>query len=457
MVSKPPAIRAFISVFLAIRLGCRASLMDDLPLTTDLPVTSATAWPRRYTIVLLFATATALCYVDRVNISIAIIPLAADKGYDAAARGLVLSAFFWGYLWPQMLGGWIADRIGGKRVLAVGVALWSAATFFTPPAASFSFGVLLLTRAALGGGEALNFPAVHSIAARWLPSSERARAIALHFSGTAFGTIIALTLSPLVVIRFGWPAVFYISGASGILWLAAWWLKGADSPERCADLSLDELNLIQSDRPEAPLADSIPWSSIFHEKAVWAIVIAHLCNNFGFYILLLWLPSYLHHTFAVPMERLGTLSVIPYVATFVMQNISGWITDALVRRGLTMSAVRKLIQTTAFAIGGSAILALPAINSAWAAVALATISLAGTGMGTGGFAVNHLDVAPRYAGILMGLSNTFATLPGIIGVAATGFILEQTGSFSAAFYLITIVYTIGMVCYLTMASGEQKI
>ena len=49
-----------------------------------------------------------------------------------------------------------------------------------------------------------------------------------------------------------------------------------------------------------------------------------------------------------------------------------------------------------------------------------TLSLGGTAIGSGAFAVNHLDVAPRYAGVLMGLSNTFATLPGIIGVAATG-------------------------------------
>jgi ACS family sodium-dependent inorganic phosphate cotransporter len=112
---------------------------------------------------------------------------------------------------------------------------------------------------------------------------------------------------------------------------------------------------------------------------------------------------------------------------------------------------------TAFAIGGVPILALPSIHSAAAAVALATISLGATGMATGGFAVNHLDVAPRYAGILMGLSNTFATLPGIVGVAATGFILEKTGSFAAAFYLIAVVYVAGLLCYGLMASGDRKI
>jgi ACS family sodium-dependent inorganic phosphate cotransporter len=431
--------------------------LAEISAVTAIPSVSGLAWPRRYTIVALFALATALCYVDRVNISIAIIPLAHDKGYDSAARGLILSAFFWGYLWLQMPGGWIADRLGGKRVLAAGVALWSAATFLTPPAAGMSLGVLLLMRVALGAGEALNFPSVHSLAARWTPAAERSRAIGLHFSGTALGTIIALLVSPVIIIRLGWPSVFYISGASGIVWLVAWWLKAADSPENCPGVSANELALIQSDRPEAPLASSIPWRAILSEKAVWAIVIAHLCNNFGFYIVLLWLPSYLHHVFAVPMERLGRLSVIPYFAAFIMQNLSGWIADRLNRQGMNLGAVRKLMQTTGFALGGLPILGLPSIHSAAAAVTLATISLGATGMATGGFAVNHLDVAPRYAGILMGLSNTFATLPGIVGVAATGYILEKTGSFAAAFYLIAIIYAVGLLCYVLMASGERKI
>src|SRR6202044_673774 len=88
------------------------------PVQFDAAPGGAREWPRRYTVVALFALATALCYLDRDNISTAIIPPARAKGYDAAAKGLALSEFFWGYLWLQLLGGWMADRFGGKRVLA---------------------------------------------------------------------------------------------------------------------------------------------------------------------------------------------------------------------------------------------------------------------------------------------------------------------------------------------------
>jgi MFS family permease len=415
-------------------------------------IAQTVGWPRRYTIVALLALATAICYLDRVNISIAIIPLARAKGYDAAATGLILSSFLWGYIGPQMLGGWLADRFGGKRVLMAAVVLWSLGTFLTPP----SFGTLLLMRSLLGLGESVHFPAAHSIAARWTIASERSRAISLYVSGASLGTIVALLASPIIVLSLGWPVVFYISGVLGLLWLAVWMLKAADDPENCVDVSAQELALIRADRPAARRAKSIPWSAILREKHVWAIVIAHLCNGFGAYIIILWLPSYLHQTFNVPMERLGTYSIIPWIAAFCIGNISGWIADALCRHGMSLTAVRKLMQAAAFTLGAAPMVLLPSATSALVAITLVTIALSGVSLGAAGYAVNHLDIAPQYAGILMGLSNTFAQLPGIVGVALTGFIVKATHSFAGAFYLSALIYLIGLVCYVTMASGERQ-
>jgi ACS family sodium-dependent inorganic phosphate cotransporter len=427
---------------------------DSFPAEATLAM--AARWPRRYTVIILFALSTVLCYVDRVNISIAIIPLAHAKGYSDAQRGLILSSFFWGYLWFQLPGGLFADRFGGKRVLGAGVALWSIATFLTPIATA-SFGLLLFMRGALGAGEAVNFPAIHSIAARWTPASERARAISLHLSGTALGTIIALLASPPIIIAFGWESVFYISGLVGLLWLALWWWKATDWPENSPGVSAAEMAEIRTGRSEVDAAEAIPWAKICREPAVWAIVMAHLCNNFGFYLLLLWLPSYLDQTFHVPLKDLGMMAVLPYLAAFVVGNSSGWIADGLQRRGMRMTAVRKTLQTIAFGLGAAAVCAMPFAHSAVQAVILATISIGGTAIGMGGWGVNHLDVAPRYAGILMGISNTFATLPGIIGVAATGFIVQATGSFAGAFYLAAAVYLVGLVAFDVWGSGERRI
>jgi ACS family sodium-dependent inorganic phosphate cotransporter len=124
---------------------------------------------------------------------------------------------------------------------------------------------------------------------------------------------------------------------------------------------------------------------------------------------------------------------------------------------MRMTAVRKTLQSIAFVLGAAAVCAMPFAHSPMQAVILASISNGGTSIGMGGWGVNHLDVAPRYAGILMGISNTFATLPGIIGVAATGFIVQATGSYSAVFYLAAAIYMVGLVAYLVWGSGERRI
>jgi ACS family sodium-dependent inorganic phosphate cotransporter len=409
-------------------------------------------WPERYTVVALFCLATVLCYVDRVSISIAIIPLARDLGYDSAQQGIILSAFFWGYLLTQLLGGVIADRVGGKLVLAAGVGIWSLATFLTPPATAW-FVLLLGVRVLLGLGEGVNFPAIHSLTARWVPIAERARMLSLNFSGMHVGTVTAFLLSPPIILAFGWPALFYITGAIGGVWVVAWMLRVPPLPPTPAEA----LNFGADSPAEGSRGGAIPWMKIAREKAVWAIVIAHFCSNFGYYILLLWLPTYLNYTFKVPLSEVGAYSLPPWIAAIVSINLGGWMADALLLRGMRITAVRKLMQSLAFGLGALALLFVPAAESSFAAVALVTISVAANGLGLAGFGVNHLDVGPDHAGILMGLSNTVATVPGIIGVAAAGFIVQATGSFSAVFYLAAAIYLFGLFGYAAWATGERRL
>jgi ACS family sodium-dependent inorganic phosphate cotransporter len=414
------------------------------------------SWPRRYTVVVLFSLATVLCYLDRTNISVAIIPLAREKGYDAATQGLILSSFFWGYLWLQLPAGWLADRFGGKKVLAAGVLLWSLGTLLTP-LASASLGMLLAARVMVGLGEAANFPTIQSLAARWTPASERARALSLSYSGMFLGTVLALLLSPPIILAFGWRALFYLCAALGAIWIAAWGVKAADMPEELSAIDRDELAFILADRPHTPRVDTIPWAALFRESAVWAIILAQFCHNWGFFVIVMWFPTYLHQVFGVPLARVGALSLIPWAVTFAMSNAGGLIADTLRARGLSTTVVRKLLQSVAFALGALPLLALPWALSPGVAVALVTAAEAGVAIGLAAFGVNHIDVAPKYAGVLMGVANTFGALPGIIGVGGAGFIYKYTGSFTAVFYQVAAVYVIGLVGYFIWASGEQKV
>jgi ACS family sodium-dependent inorganic phosphate cotransporter len=413
---------------------------------------SVSRLPQRYQVAGLFFLATLLCYLDRISISVAIIPLSRDLDYAPSAQGLVLSAFFWGYLWPQLAGGYLADRFGGKRVLGAGVAIWSVATFITPTAARASFALLFAARVLLGLGEGVNFPAIHSLTAQWMLPRERARTLSLNFSGMYLGTVIALIFSPLIIDALGWPWLFYLSGAVGVVWVAGWMVgtpngSSDTTPRRAAPTD----HVPTSDRT------GVPWSSIAREPAVWAIVLAHFCSNFGFNILLLWLPTYLHHAFGVTVSRVGIYSLVPWVASFAMVNAGGWIADGLRVRGVSVGLTRKLMQSIAFGLGALPLLVLPWVSSPGSAIALIAISAAANSLGLSAYGVNHLDVGPSYAGVLMGISNTIATVPGIVGVAIAGFIVQATNSFSAVFFLIAAVYAVGLAGYVAWASGEQRV
>ncbi len=162
-----------------------SSTVDSAQPAAALPLSQY--WPRRYNLVCLCFLSTFVCYIDRVNISVAIIPMAEEFGWDQTTRGVVLSSFFYGYLATQVFGGWLADRFGGKIVLGIGVLWWSVFTLLTPPAAAFSFTVLFLARVGMGLGEGVAFPAIYNLYARWVPTQERARAVALNTSGIPLG------------------------------------------------------------------------------------------------------------------------------------------------------------------------------------------------------------------------------------------------------------------------------
>jgi ACS family sodium-dependent inorganic phosphate cotransporter len=382
-----------VADFAGRRAGFRGANIIASPLVSAVAHGAAPPWrlapgrPRRYTVIGLFFLSTVICYIDRVNVSVAIIPMARDLGYSPATQGLVLSAFFWGYIVSQLAGGWMADRFGGKAVLGFGVACWSLATLITPLGAAVSFPFLLGARVLLGIGEGVNFPAIHSLAARWAPARERSRALALSYTGIFLGTIAALLGSPPLILRYGWPAVFYVSGALGALWLTAWALKGGNGPEDARGISAAELDLIVSDRPSLARPQSIPWAAILRERAVWAIVLAHVCNNWGFYILLLWLPTYLHRALHVPVERVGQYSLIPWAATFVVGNFAGWLSDWMLACGLPVTAVRKIMQTAGFALGAIPLFFLPGITNPALALSLVTVSACCGAMSLAAFGV----------------------------------------------------------------------
>jgi ACS family sodium-dependent inorganic phosphate cotransporter len=185
--------------------------------------------------------------------------------------------------------------------------------------------------------------------------------------------------------------------------------------------------------------------------------VAHFCSNWGTYVLLAWLPTYVNRGLGVEFGSVGLLSSIPYAVAFVSFALTGVLADRLTMAGRDVTRVRKCMQAVGF--GGPALMLLlvPTVGNALAAVLLMAAGNLFLAFSAGGFAVNHLDVAPRYAGVLMGLSNTAGTIPGIVGVGVSGYILAWTDSWALVFQTAAGVYLFGMAFYLKFATGERVI
>lgn len=409
---------------------------------------------KRFVIVLLCFSAFLLCNMDRVNMSIAILPMSKEFNWNSATVGLIQSSFFWGYLLTQIVGGIWADKIGGKQVLGFGVVWWSIATVLTPIAAKIGLPFLLVMRAFMGIGEGVAMPAMNNILSKWIPVSERSRSLALVYSGMYLGSVIGLGVSPILIQKLGWPSVFYSFGSLGSVWFAFWLSKAHSSPEDDPELSAEEKKFILGGSISKEPVTAIPWKLILSKAPVWALIVSHFCHNWGTFILLTWMPTYYNQVLKFNLTESGLLCVLPWLTMAVFANIGGWIADTLVSRGLSITTVRKIMQSIGFLGPAFFLTQLSRVKTPAMAVLCMACSQGSDAFSQSGLYSNHQDIGPRYAGVLLGLSNTAGVLAGVFGTAATGYIL-QNGSWDDVFKVAVILYLIGTLVWNLFSTGEK--
>jgi ACS family sodium-dependent inorganic phosphate cotransporter len=402
-----------------------------------------TRWPAYFAVVILLCAAVFISYADRTNISVGAIAMQAQFGWSDTQKGFVLSAFFIGYLPLMIASGALVNRYGGRIILGIAVIWWSTFTALTPRAALLSLPALVIARVALGLGEAAVFPACFNMIAHWVPSASRSRAVALVTSSGALGTVIALPVSGWLVRDYGWGMPFYSFGLAGLVWAAFWFARLTNSD------GADRLHSIAHGR--------IPWRQIMNSRAVWAIIVAHFCYNWCSYVLLAWLPSYFKSAFGLTIAGAGMISAAPWLVVFLMANVAGNVADYLMRAGYSATFVRKLVQTIGLGGAGIFLLRLPTATSITAALVIMCLATGSLATCQAGFAPNCLDVAPRHADIVYGISNTFATLPGLFGVFVTGWLVDRTGSFAVPFIVTACVALLGAIVFQLFGSGERQL
>ncbi|KDP24491.1 hypothetical protein JCGZ_25055 [Jatropha curcas] len=411
----------------------------------------------RYKVVALTACVMCLCNADRVVMSVAAVPLAAKYGWSSSFLGIVQSSFLWGYIFSSVIGGALVDKYGGKRVMAWGVGLWSLATLLTPWAANHSTASLLAIRAFFGLAEGVALPSMSTLLSRWFPSHERASAVGLSMAGFHLGNVIGLLLTPIMLSTIGISGPFILFSSLGLLWLSSWANGVTSDPRDSPFISKSELRLIQAGKTDSlsNKGQLPPIRLLLSKLPTWAIIFANVTNNWGYFVLLSWMPVYFKTVFNVNLKQAAWFSAIPWGTMAVSGYIAGIVSDYLIKAGYRLTLVRKIMQSIGFIGPGVSLLCLNYAKTPMAAAVLMTAALSLSSFSQAGFLLNMQDIAPQYAGFLHGIANSAGTLAAIISTIGTGYFVEWLGSFQAFLTVTAGLYFITAIFWNLFSTGER--
>lgn len=405
------------------------------------------------------ALAMMLCNIDRICLSVAMLPLAAEMGWAEGAQGIIQSAFLWGYVSTQLIGGTLADRYGGKKVMTMGMIFFSTASVLLPLFAitpfTISLGIVfpavLFSRFLVGIGEGVALPSVNNLMARNIGLAQRASAIGGMFTGFHSGNLVGLLVSPLLLENFGWRSVFYVFGALGVPLVFMW---NAVVPDTVPLRRDGEEEPSQKEEREMETS-KVSLSSMLKNKAVWAIITANVVNHWGYFMYLNWMPTYFYKVLGMNLRASSFMSFVPWLVMAFGSVTAGYVCDSLVNSGVNRTSVRKLIQSIALLGPVPALIALSTGTlSVGNALIAMTFALGLTSVGQ--FTANISEVAPKHAGRLFGLSNTFGCFSGIAGVSVAGFVVEKTGSFESIFLTTAVLNILGTIVWQLFATAERQ-
>lgn len=440
-------------------------------------------FPRRYNVVWWTFLCITLAYMIRSNLSIAIVQMSEEYGWQPSSKGIFLSSFFWGYITTQLVGGVAARKLGAKFMLSFVVVVPSIFTMLIPLVAAWSPVLFVACRVIIGAAAGATFPTMYHMMSKWSPYEEKARLLAIVSSGVNLGTIIIDTVGPVIINHLGWPFVFYLSGAVGFVWLIFWILTVKNSPEEMKNIHPSEVKYIRAttaadERKPIINADEKTYVTVNSEekphlenkealyvliqhKSFWVLVWGQLCVNWGSYVFLTWLPTYVHSVLGYPLQISGVIAICPNISTGIISIIASVLCDKLLSRGYKLKYLRKFFGCFG-CLGYIATLVILAyrdqlhLDPVLSAVVLAVGSGSG-GFFIPGFAANNFDIAPYHPSLVVGITNTAGTVPGIVGVFTTGLLLQHGFGWSFVWLLTAAFYFGAMVTYMLFADTQRLV
>lgn len=410
--------------------------------------------------VLWFAVLLALVtYIDRVAISQAAPYITQELGLTPIQMGWALAVFGYAYAVFEIPGGWLADRIGPRKVLMRIVIWWSVFTAATGWV--FSATSLILVRGLFGAGEAGAFPGITRMLTTWLPKGERERAQSLVWLATRFAGAFTPLLVVWLITAVGWRRVFEVFGVIGVVWAVFFYRWFRDDPAKHPAVNAEELAILPPAKDVAVAESGVPWGKIFSTPAVWLLSIQYMCLAYGWWFYVNWLPTYLRGQRSD--LQVGSLGLGPFaqaavaglplllggigclVSAAVLPRLSKAVGSVRVSRRIVAIVGFVGASTSVFFFSGAQSL-VPALIALGLAGFFNDLIMPAAWAGT-------MDVGGRYAGTVSGAMNMMGSIAGAFSVAIVGYLITWTNNdWTMVFTISASIYLLGGLCWLFLDS-----
>lgn len=360
-----------------------------------------------------------------------------------------------------MPSGVLADRMGGIRVLVLGMILWSlflvgmGITHLIP---SFAFVALLVLRFAVGMMQSVLMPGVSAAAAQVFEANERGNKTATVYAFYSLGTVLGLSLSPHISHYIGWWGLFSLYGTVGILSGIAGWLlltsKGklnsnrlTKTESRVTDISGLYMDILSTIHRNGPLLLLLCWT--------------HGVIGFGFFVLQSWIPFLLHACMNYKpggneLNTIGLWSALPWLLTALVASLSGALSKHLeTYKGWPTLRIRRVMQISSSL--GAFIFLCPLVLysdhiASFTAVTLLSLAVAFQGFSYPGFHSYVQDVAPSNAGVVLSITNSCSIFAGILGNQIAGHTVSS--GFGIVFGLVCVLYLLSSWTWYCFVKGK---
>jgi sugar phosphate permease len=414
----------------------------------------------RWWILFLISLMYLICYMDRSNISVAQPEIAKQFGLNKTSMGLVLAAFTWAYALGQIPAGWLGDRFGPKKVLAVIMSWWAIAAAMT--GAALGLNSLFGARFLLGLGEAGAFPVASRGMQLWFPRSERGRIQGTTHFFSRFAVAITPFVAGSIMLAFGWRAIFYIFGSLGVVWALAFSFFYADRPEDHKSVNLAELAHIRGLNPDGTLRavstsrQPAPWGRIFSSPNMWAIALGYACFFFGTNFYLTWYPTYLREHRHLTVQALGIIGSFPLFAGMLGDVVGGSLSDLVFKRTGNARFARRVVAAPGFLLAGVFVIPAAMTQSAATSVLCLAISFFFLELVIGPAWAVPMDVGGQFSGTVTGIMNMAGALAASVTALVYGGLFDR-GFWVAPFYVSAGVMLIGALIWTFLIDPEKSV